>query len=52
METIYTLKEAAELLKMHRNTVFNMVTDGRIKASKIGNKYVITETEVKRVRGV
>jgi excisionase family DNA binding protein len=51
METIYKIKEVAELLKLHRNTIFNMIQDGRIKANKIGNKYFINETELKRLRG-
>lgn len=51
METIYTLKEASELLKSHRNTLINMINDGRLKATMMGNKYVIKESEIKRLRG-
>lgn len=51
MENLYTIKEATELLKLHRNSVFTMVKDGRIRAKKLGNKYVITESEIKRLRG-
>lgn len=51
METLYTIKEATDLLKLHRNTVFQMVKDGRIKATKLGNKYVIKHSEIARLRG-
>ena len=51
MQTMYTIKEATELLKLHRNTVFTMVKDGRIKSVKLGNKYIIAESEIKRLRG-
>ena len=49
MQTIYTIREASGMLKLHRNTVFNMIQDGRITAVKLGNKYIITETELKRL---
>jgi|TARA_R110002012_G_C11511578_1_gene598479 excisionase family DNA binding protein len=52
METIYTIKEASPLLKMHRNTITRKIEEGKIKANKIGNKWVITESEIKKVRGV
>tara|TARA_R110001632_G_scaffold103256_1_gene211915 strand:+ start:142 stop:303 length:162 start_codon:yes stop_codon:yes gene_type:complete len=51
METIYKVKEISTHLKIHRNTVINMINDGRIRAFKIGNKYVVTESELKRLRG-
>ena len=51
MQTIYKIKEVAELLQLHRNTVFNMIRDGRINANKISNKYFVSETEIKRLRG-
>ena len=51
MEKLYTITEASELLVMHRNTVSNMIKDGRINANQIGSKYVITESEIMRLRG-
>ena len=49
MQTIYTIKEASTILKLHRNTIFNMIQDGRLSAVKLGNKYIITERELKRL---
>jgi len=51
MEKIYTVTEAVSLLRLHRNTIINMISDGRIKAKKIGSKHTIAESEIKRLRG-
>ena len=54
MEKIYTVTEAVELLKLHRNTIINMIGDGRIKSNKISGqhgKHTIAESEIKRLRG-
>lgn len=51
MEKIYTITESIELLKLHRNTIINMINDGRIKSKKIGGKHTIRESEIKRLRG-
>lgn len=51
METLYTVKEVSESLKLHRNTVINMIKDSRVQAIKIGNKYYLNESELKRLRG-
>lgn len=36
MEKIYTVKEAAELLKTTRNFIYNEINEGKLKAIKIG----------------
>ena len=50
MDKVYTTKEAGALLNLHRNSVINMINDGRIKAEKIGNKWGITKEEIERVQ--
>jgi len=51
MEKVYTVTESVELLKLHRNTIINMIADGRIKAKKLAGKHIIMESEIKRLRG-
>jgi excisionase family DNA binding protein len=51
METLYKVKEVSEILKLHRNTVINMINSDKLRAVMIGNKYYINESELKRVRG-
>ena len=46
--TIYTLKEAAELLSLHPETIRRAYRDGRIKAAVIGRMLRISETELER----
>lgn len=48
-ETIYTLKEVAEGLGVHYQTVKGWVAEGKIRASKIGRSYRVTEAELKRL---
>lgn len=53
MEKAYDLAQAAKMLGMKMRTVRQWVIDGKIKATKItgGRKWVITESEIKRLRG-
>lgn len=46
-EKIYTVKEVAELLKVHWQTVLNYIKKGKIKAVKIGKNYRVTELDLK-----
>ena len=48
-ETVYTLKEVAEGLGVHYQTVKGWVAEGKIKASKIGRSYRVTGSELKRL---
>ena len=41
---IYSTKEVADKLKIHKRTVLNEIKRGNLKAKKIGNKFRITET--------
>jgi excisionase family DNA binding protein len=38
METIYTVKEVAKLLKMHPDTLYKEVKAGRLTCSRIGEQ--------------
>lgn len=48
---MYKIKQVAEIFNCHENTIRNMIKDGRIKASKFGGEYRISEEEVKRLKG-
>ena len=41
---IYSTKEVANKLKIHKRTVLNEIKRGNLKAKMIGNKFRITET--------
>ena len=41
--TFYTIQETAFALQVSTATVRNMIKDGRLKAQKIGQRYLITE---------
>ncbi|KYH28899.1 helix-turn-helix domain protein [Clostridium tepidiprofundi DSM 19306] len=43
MQKVYTAKEAAEVLKIHYNSVYQLVQEGRIKCVKVGRKILIPE---------
>ena len=36
-EKLFTAKEAAEILKVRKNTVYDMITRGDLKATKLGS---------------
>ena len=39
-------KEAAEILKVNKITVYNEIGRGNLKAKKIGNRYKILKSEL------
>ena len=43
---LYTLQEVADYLKVSRQTIYNYVTAKRLKASKIGKEYRVTEKDL------
>lgn len=47
----YTVKEAADILRLTPRTVYINVKNNIIKAKKCGGKILITEEEIKRVGG-
>lgn len=46
MEAIYTIKEVAELLKVTHVTIRKEIKTGRLKSSKVGGQYRITQKQV------
>ena len=45
-ETFYTVQEAADLLKVHYQTVRNWIRTGQIRVIKIGRSYRIPKSEI------
>ena len=39
----YELQEVADILGVHYQTIRNLIKNGKIKATRIGRNYVITE---------
>lgn len=40
---VHTVDSAAEVLQLHKRTVFNLLRSKEIKARKVGNKWRISE---------
>ena len=49
-ETYYKVKEVAELLKVTRQTVYNWIRSGALKAERFGNSIRISAEELERFR--
>ena len=47
---MFKVSEVANLLKVHRNTIFKALQRGRIKGIKIGGVWRISEEEVERIK--
>ena len=45
-ETFYTVQEAADLLKVHYQTVRNWIKNNEIRVVKIGRSYRIPKSEI------
>lgn len=46
---VYTLKEAAEILKLNRQTLYNNIRKGNLHVSKVGKEYRITEEQLQDI---
>lgn len=44
---VYTSREIMELLKISKITFYKYIKAGKIKGSKIGNKWIFTEEQLK-----
>ena len=52
MDKTYTVKETADLLSVHSNTVYRWLEKGNIKGTKVGKRKIfIPESELKRITG-
>lgn|GEM_PF-4704344 len=47
---LYSVTEVADALKVSRQAIFDRINRGTLKAERIGNQFVITERELKRVK--
>lgn len=47
MEQIYTIKEAAQILRVNTNYIYREISEGKIKAIKIGSLKIL-ESELLR----
>ena len=47
-EKFYSVKEAANLLKVHYQTVRNWIVSGKLRAVKVGLSYRIPKSEIER----
>lgn len=43
---VLSAKEAAEILKVNKRTIYNEIGRGNLKAKKIGNRYKILKSEL------
>lgn len=43
---LYTLQEVANILRVSRQTIYNYVTVKRLKATKYGKEYRVTEDDL------
>ena len=44
---VYDLDDLVQLLKMNKQTLRIYIKEGKLKASKVGRKYIITEEHLK-----
>ena len=42
----YTLQEVADILRVSRQTVYNYVTAKKLRATKLGKEYRVTEEDL------
>ena len=47
-EIVYSAQEVADILKIKKNTVYNMIKRGEIAAYRIGNKVRVSESELRK----
>jgi len=46
VEKMYTLTEVIEILKIDRRTFYRWIEAGKMKATKIGRKYAVKESDL------
>lgn len=49
MEKRYTIDETAEYLRVSQATIYRWLNIGKLKSSKIEQKHLIAESEIKRL---
>ena len=48
-EKLYTLQEVADILRVNRQTLYNNIGRGKLRATKVGKAYRITETQLQDI---
>lgn len=48
-EKLYTPQEAADILKIKKNTIYDMIKKGTLSATKMGKQFRITESDLKKL---
>lgn len=43
---LYDLKDLEELLKVNNRTLLKYIKEGRLKAVKVGQRWIVTETNL------
>lgn len=51
MNTLYTVRQVQDILKVDRITIYRMLQDGRLKGMKIGQQWRFSQDEVQRLLG-
>jgi excisionase family DNA binding protein len=46
LEELYTVSDVALALKVERKTIYNMISDGRLRAYRVGRVYRISSSDV------
>lgn len=46
---LYSLQEVADLLRVSKQSIYNWLKEGRIKAKKYGREYRVTQEELNRL---
>lgn len=47
MEKLYTVTQVAEILTIHKRTIQRWIKERKLKASFVGNKYLVKESDLK-----
>jgi putative molybdopterin biosynthesis protein len=46
---LYTLQEVADILRMNRQTLYNNISRGKLKLTKVGKEYRLTEEQLQDI---
>lgn len=52
MKELYTVKEATDLLKVTRRTLYTYINEGKLEAFKIGKEWRIPKEALERFIGI
>ena len=46
---LYTLREVADILRVSRQTIYNYIAAGRLRATKYGKEYRVTDADLQEL---